>query len=172
MTARGFSVDATDFHKAAQALEKTNMERLAGRPISKALRASANALRRNARAELKGHRKTGRMRDHIRTRFRGRGLDMVAGVRSTGSPSNLIVGGAKAHPISSDKPMPMWEGRGAWKGGKGAGITGFARAVEHPGFRADPFFARAIDKTEGTINDSVQQAADEMVAMLADALEG
>ena len=103
------------------------------------------------------------MSSNVRVRFRGFGMDTVAGVRSTGSGSNLIAGGVRPHHIEAGGgPMPMWGGKG-----KSAGITGFARAVEHPGFAADPFFTRGVRKAAPEINAITQKSADVMVKELA-----
>ena len=67
--------------------------------------------------------------------------------------------------------MPLWSGRGAFRGGAGRGITGFATVVQHRGFSADPFMRRAIDKSEREIEGYIQTAANSMVRDLAEAMK-
>ena len=161
-------IDNRDFEQAASALEKRHFEAAAGIAIKPSFKAMANLVRKNTRAELKRHRRTGRMRDRIKYRFKGRGLDLQAQIRSTGPQSNMIVGGVQPHAIvATGRPLPMWVGRG-----KSAAVEGFAQAVEHPGFPADPFFHRGIVKSMPEIHRHVQQAADAMVRLLANAMEG
>jgi hypothetical protein len=166
-----FTIDHHDFDQAARALEDANFKSLAGKAVSPAMRKSANLVRKNVRAALKPHNRTGKMRDRVKVRFAGFGLNTVAGVRTTGSGSNLVIGGVRPHHIpaggGSGKVMPMWGGRK-----KEAGITGFATASEHPGFRGDPFFHRGVMASQAGIQQLVQGAADEMVRLLADAMKG
>ena len=68
--------------------------------------------------------------------------------------------------------MPIHAGKGAWKGGKGYGVTGFATAVQHPGFPGDPFFGRAIEGSRDEITRLVAAAGGAMVAELADKMRG
>jgi hypothetical protein len=162
-----FTIDHKDFDRAAHALLDQNFKRLAASAINPAMRQSANLVRKNVRAALRPHNRTGRMRDHVKVRVQGSGLAMTAGIRTTGSGSNLVIGGAKPHPIApgGDTIMPIWGGRK-----KGAGIEGFARSVMHPGFRGDPFFKRGVLASAAGINQNVQVAAEKMATLLADAM--
>jgi hypothetical protein len=160
-------IDASDFRRAADTLTSSGLKRAAGKPVAKALRDSANAVRRSVRAELKPHRRTGKMISNVRTKYRGYGVDLIAGVRMTGVGSNLIVGGVRPHSIAPGKIMPMFDGAG-----KGSGITGFATAVEHPGFPPDPVFARGVQKAAGAIQAAIDAAAATMAADLAGQMKG
>lgn len=162
-----FTIDHADFDKAANALVDANFKRLAASAINPALRSSANLVRKNVRAALKPHNRTGKMRDHVKVRVQGSGLAMTAGIRTTGAGSNLVIGGAKPHPIpGGDKIMPIWGGRK-----KGAGIEGFARSIGmHPGFRGDPFFKRGVVASMAGINQNVATAAEKMAELLAEAM--
>lgn len=172
MTRASFTVDDRDFREAAKALEHAGFERQAGRTVAWAIRRSINVVRRNVRAELKPHSKSGKMRDRIRTRFSGLGMDFVGGMKSTGVASNLIVGGVQPHPIAAGKVMPLWAGKGAFRAGNGAGITGFASAVQHPGFAADPFVKRGIARSAPAINEILDTSAATMVRELAYRMRG
>lgn len=141
---------------AALALDGTAVGRKSGPIFARGLRDIGNAVRRKVRANLRPHRKSGHMISNVRVRVRGRSFDTEVGVKSTGAASNLIAGGVKPHRIAPGGVMPIWMGHGAWKRGKGAGITGFATVVEHPGFRGDPFFARALDDAKPEI-DAIQR---------------
>ena len=167
----GISLDTSDFEKAAKALERSKFTSLAARSVSPAFRASVALVRNTARREIAGRRHTGKLRAGIRSRVRGRGLNMEASVKATGVGANLIVGGVREHRIAPGRLMPLWAGRGAFRRGAGSGITGFATAVQHPGFPADPFFRRAIDKSENAIQGYIQTAADSMVRDLAAAMK-
>jgi hypothetical protein len=161
-------MDTRDFEKAADALEKAGFEKAAGRTTAWAARRIVNLVRRNVRAEMKHHRRTGRMRDRVRTRFKGFGLGMEAGVKTTGAASNLIVGGVRPHQIIAEgKVMPLWVGRG-----KAASVQGYARVVEHPGFGADPFFFRGHMKSLPEINVILNKSAETMAAELAYRMRG
>ena len=167
MTTASVTVTSSDIDNAARSLTAAGYKRVAGAITAKAIRQSVNLIRKNVRAELKPHNKSGKMRDRIRVRFTGSQMTFVGGMKSTGVGSNLVVGGASAHAIQPGKVMPMWQGRGAWKGGRGAGVTGFAARVEHPGFRGDPFVARGIDRSMPDIDAILQSSADNMVRELA-----
>jgi hypothetical protein len=153
-------------------------QRILAKPINAAQKEVTRITKNAARREVARHRQSGKLRSLIRTRNRGSGFALVAGVKSAGGVSNLIVGGVVPHRIAPGGVMPLWGGRGSFftPGGKVrknfAGITGFASVVQHPGFAADPFFARAIDDTEAERNRILQDAADGMARDLARALGG
>lgn len=155
-------MDYSDFRDAASELTKAGFEKQAGRTVAWGLKQAANAVRRNVRAMLKPHNKTGKMRDRVRTRFVGHGMGFVAGVKTTGSGSNLVIGGVAPHRIAPGRVMPLWEGKGTK-----AGITGFARAVEHPGFPADPFFRKGINASTDEIQAILRRSTETMAKELA-----
>jgi hypothetical protein len=163
MSEREAGIDASAFRDAARALERAGFERQAGRTVAWALRRSANAVRRHVRAELKGHRRTGHLAGNVRTRFGGAGLDFSARVKSGGPVAHLIAGGVQPHAIGVEHKRAMTI-RGS---GRGAGIEGFATVVQHPGFRADPYFTRGVKASAHDINDIVQKSADTMARELA-----
>ena len=167
MSSNAITIDASDFARAAHELEKAGFERAAGRTTAYAARRIVNLVRKNVRAELKPHTKTGKMRDRVRVRISGFGLDTVAGVKTTGSGANLIVGGVQPHTISPGRVMPLWSGKG-----RNSGITGFARAVQHPGFPADPYFHRGYVKSKAAIHDIVKASTDTMASELAYRMRG
>jgi hypothetical protein len=158
-----FDIAGNDFERAADALTAAHFEKVAGKIVAGALRADANLVRKNVRAELRPHRRTGKLRDKVKVKFNGFGLKTVAGVRSTGAQSNLIAGGVRPHAISPGKVMPLW---------RGGSISGFATAVQHPGFGADPFFSRAVRKSLAEIDRIGQEAIDQMARELASRMEG
>lgn len=162
MSRAEITIDTTDFRKAAEALERAGFERQAGRTTAWALRRIVNLIRKNVRLELKPHRVTGKMRDRVRVRFHGVGLKATAGVRSTGSQSNLIAGGVRPHRIEHPR-MPLW--------GKSA-VQGFASVVEHPGFAADPFFHRGYRRSIPEINAIAKKSAETMAKELAYRMRG
>lgn len=155
-------IDYSEFEAAAKRLQGAGFGKAADKAWQWASRQVINAARRNIRARAKPHKRTGRMADHVRTRFRGRGMDQVGGVRATGSGSNLIVGGVKPHRIAGSL-MPMW---------KGGSIEGFSRAVEHPGFAADPFVDKGIEDTRPEAGRVFAHTAETMAKALADIVEG
>lgn len=164
MSRAELTFDTREFEQAAKALERAGFERQAGRTTAWALRRIVNLVRKNVRAEMRSHRKTGKMRDRVRVRMHGIGLKAVGGVRSTGSQTNLIVGGVRPHAIAG-QVMPLYaSGRG--------GVEGFARSVEHPGFAADPFFRRGHLRSVPEINAIAKKAADTMAKELAYRMKG
>lgn len=180
MSTETLKVVSPDLERAIAGLTSTSVKRIAGRTIPGPIRAMANEVRNQARRELlAGHPKARKMRDHIRVRFKGFGLNFTGGIRSTGAPSNLIVGGVKPHRIAPGGVMPLWDGHGALFTGKGnvrkgngAGITGFATKVEHPGIAADPFFDRGIEKSQPVFDHQQQLIADGMASGLAASIGG
>ena len=132
--------------------------------MNQAIRKSVALISKATRAEAGSHRRTGSMRRKIRYRVTGRGLDTVGRVL-TGRGTNLIVGGVRAHPITSSNPMPLWAGRG-----KSATIEGFASAVQHPGFAADPFMDRAVKRSVPSVIGLLDAAGQEIVSALASSM--
>ena len=167
----GITLDTSDFDKAAKALETSNFTFLAARSVRPALRASVVLVQKLARSEIASRRRTGKLRAGVKYRIKGRGLNVEASVRSTRPGTNLSIGGVREHPIAPGRLMPLWAGRGAFRRGKGSGIIGFATAVQHPGYGPNPWFRRAIDKSEGAIQGYIQTAADSMVRDLATAMK-
>ena len=168
-------IESDDFARAARAIDQSHFPRTAGRSIAPAMRQAVNLVRQRARAELRPHRKSGRMAGRIRVRVKGSGLATVASVKATGAGSNLIVGGVKPHRITgrSGGVMPLYGGKGkALTTRGGLAIEGFARAVEHPGFPADPFFHRAIEGSSDDINRLLDAAGKQIAKDLATAMEG
>jgi hypothetical protein len=168
-----FTVDARDFQKAVRGLEKRGWDATAGKNVVHAMRLILNVVRRTTRGELRPHNKTGRMRDRIRIKFVGRGMDASGSVRANGPGVNLIVGGVKPHPITAGgKVMPMWGGKGKLKtSGAGAAVEGFATRVEHPGFKGDPFFARGIGLARPEVPGILQASIDAIAAETAEHLK-
>lgn len=165
MPSRGqITIESKDFERAGKALERGHFSATAGRPMNTAIRKSANVGRKNIRAELKRHNRTGHMRSAVRVKVKGRGLDTVGKVL-TGAGTNLIVGGVKAHDITSSSPMPLWGGRG-----KTSAIQGFATAVHNPGFPADPYVARGIKASESEIQSILDAAGQALVKALAESM--
>jgi hypothetical protein len=167
MSEQAYGIDASDFRAAIRATESGAFPKVASKPVHATMRALANAVRRHVRGRLKPHRRTGKMASNVRVRFRGYGLNAMAGVRAVGSGGNLIAGGVQPHRIEPGRIMPLYEGRG-----RSAGITGFARAVEHPGFAADPFFDKGVQDAAPEINALLQGTVDAIAERMAAAMEG
>lgn len=157
-------LDLSPVQDAIRELRGAGYEKAAAGILGRNLRTASNAVRRNVRGELKSHRKTGRMSSNVRVRVTSSPdlAGLSASVKSTGSGSNLIVGGVRPHSETSDGPMPLFVGRG-----RSSSVAGFARAVQHPGFAADPFFARGVDASEHDIHTALTAAQDEMASALA-----
>lgn len=163
MTARTAEyIDASDFERAADALERAGFDRVAGGHAAKAVRASINAARKGIRGRARRHRRTGKMASRIRTRFDGRGFAIVGQVRAGGAVAHLIAGGTAPHAI---EPI---QGRVLALAGRGGGIVGYARHVEHPGTAADPFVALGIADARPAMETAWQDAGEAMVAELAE----
>lgn len=152
-----FTVDARDFERAAAALEGHGFDRVAGRTVQGAIRKMINAVRRHVRAAAKPHRRTGRLSSNVRVYFTGQGMDFVGRVKAAGPVAHLIIGGVRPHQIRTRHVMAL---RGP---GRAAPVIGFAQAVQHPGFRADPFFARGVSDASADMQQIIEQAADRMV---------
>ena len=161
-----YTIDLKPFQKAASALDGKAYFRSQKKAISPAMRKAINRVRQLARLEARPHRKTGRMAGAIRTKMPWTGnsvMNAYAYVKANGGAAHLITGGVKPHKINSKKPMYLWGF---------SGMTEFSRHVQHPGFRADPFFSRAVTSAEPDVSAYFQQAADELAASMAKAIEG
>lgn len=166
MSERDFGIDASAFRAAADALAEAGFEREAGKAISGAIRRSANAVRRGARAELRPHRRTGRTAARINVRYAGSGLRLEATVRSGGKSANLLAGGTRAHEITPVSSRAL----AIHAPGRAGGVVGFATAIEHPGTAAVPFFADGIARVVPEINGYLATAGDELADGLAHAM--
>lgn len=151
-------IDHHDFARAAKALEHAGFQKTMGWHVRDVMRKSANLVRKNARAGLAPHRRRGRLASGVRTYFKGTGLDSTATIRSTGPIAHLISGGVKPHTIEPGHVMAM-----VGREGKATGVVGFATVVQHPGFKADPYFSKAVRKSVPDINAFLRTAAIEMV---------
>lgn len=170
---REFGINADAFRNAAKALEKEGFDRAAGRTVAFGLRKAANAVRRGVRAEARRHRKTGKLNSGVRTYFKGIGLNFEARVKTTGPVAHLIVGGVTPHPIAG----PPY-GRGNSQvmalhaSGKAGALIGFAKVVQHPGFKADPYFHNGVKRAAGDINEAIKKSAETMTKELAYRMRG
>lgn len=165
-----FRVDASDFAKAAEALSRQGFETEAGKVAAATIRKGINAARRHVRAAAKPHRKTGRMSGNVRTSFTGRGLDLEGRVFAGGRVAHLITGGVKPHA----EPGPAKQGHvmAIHGPGRSGPVVAFARHVEHPGFGADPFFARGVDESHADIEAALQAGVDSLASDLAARIGG
>jgi hypothetical protein len=170
----GISITSPDIDHAIRELSARGWDKAALPTMRNLVRRTVNTVRKNVRAQAAPHRKTGKMRNSVRTRFAAQssGWRFYGSMRVTGAVANLIVGGVVPHRITAGGAvMPMWTGAGKWKRGEGRGIIGFARAVEHPGFAADPFVDRGIDESRPAIQGYMDDAVKTMAKELAYRLE-
>lgn len=156
-----FTLDTDDFERAAKVLDEPMFRRITGRIIPGAIRKSANAVRKHVRAQIRPRRRTGRLASNVRIYHSGSGLAFQSKVRSTGPVAHLIAGGVKAHAIEPGKVMPI---HGP---GRNPAVVGFATAVQHPGFRPDPYFARGVRESQRDIDAIIEQANDQTAEELA-----
>lgn len=162
MSTAELSVTSDDLDRAIRQMDAKGWEKAALPTVRNVIRKSVNVVRKNVRSEARAHRKSGKMAGNIRTRFSATstGWRFQGSVKATGAVANLIVGGVKPHHIAlGGKVMPIWGGTGKWRGGEGRGITGFARAVDHPGFAGDPFVDRGIAESEPAIAGFMDEGA-------------
>lgn len=165
-------IGSHDLDKAVKALEAGHVRKTMGAPITRAVRLSGNLVRKNVRATSRAHKRSGHMaRNRMTLKFTGRGLDTVVKFSAL-SPANLIVGGVKPHHEGKGKVMPITTGSGKFRGGSGEGVTGFATAVEHPGFAADPFVRHGIDQSIPAIKGFLDTAGKQIVDDLAASIRG
>jgi hypothetical protein len=159
-------IDSSEFDRAVRVLEH-EFDPIAAKVVSTALRQSGNVVRNSVRKEAAPHRRTGKMRGQVRMKMKGRGLRTTARVSAGGSAAGLVIRGVKPHPIAPGKVMPLWGGRGRLTLTGGRGIEGFATAVEHPGFDADPFFARGMMAAMPQVHTIIGQGAATLASDLA-----
>lgn len=156
------SITSPELDNAIAQLTAKGWDKAALPTVRNVTRKSINVVRKNVRGQAKAHRRTGKMAGSVRTRFSATtsGWRFEGAMKVTSSVANLIVGGVQPHHIAAGgKVMPMWGGRGRWRGGAGAGVTGFARAADHPGFGADPFVNRGITASQPAIDGFMHDAA-------------
>lgn len=166
-----FEFDTSALQRAVSAQVREGWYRQSGVTVATAAKQGAKVIHKQVRAEAAPHRRSGRMRGRIRTRFTGRSWTFTAKV-STAAPANLIVGGTRPHEIvKADGVMPMWAGRGAWKRGTGSGIVGFRSEVMHPGTAPDPFVDRGIATAQPELQVIFDQTAKKMCDDLARRME-
>jgi hypothetical protein len=173
-------IDASAFDHAAAALERAGFERTAGSVAVKTLRKGANVVRKNVRAAVRRHRKTGRLSAGVRTKFTGAGMDFSARITSTGPIAHLIAGGVRPHEIG---PPPYGRGSssvmairasGAGRSGpvnkliKVSDAIGYATVVHNPGFAADPYFHKGVQNSLPEINALAKAGAEAMATELKD----
>lgn len=171
MSTPSLVVDVSGVYEAAQALSE-DVQPIAAGILANAMVDMGNATRRHVRAQIKGHRKTGKLASHVGMKRYGVGFNRIVRVYSGGSVAVLIVKGASPHIEQPGKIMPMREGRGAFKGGKGAGIIGFRRVVHHPGFPGDPYFRRGVDAAQSENDATLERAITQIAELVAQQIEG
>lgn len=106
------------------------------------------------------HRRTGRMERGIKATVDGHGLKQTVRIHAGGPVAHLIIGGTRPHRIAAPtRPIPL-------------GGQRFAASVRHPGTRADPFFAAAVDASAGDVATALDTAGADLVHRLARRIEG
>lgn len=146
-----FEVSAADFEHAAQALTVNGFITVSEPIIEGTIYGIGILVRRKVRNRLARHNRTGKLRSLVVQDSKGRGYDYVMVVKSAGPVAHLVAGGVKPHEIRSLKPMPIRAAAG--------GVTTFAQAVHHPGFRGDPYFRNGIRDAGPDIDALVAQSA-------------
>lgn len=171
MSTPSLVVDVSGVYEASKALSE-DAQPIAAGILANAMVDMGNTLRRHVRAQVKGHRRTGKLSSHVGMKRYGVGFNRIVRVFSGGSVAVLITKGATPHVEQPGKIMPMREGRGAFKGGKGAGIIGFRRVVHHPGFQGDPYFKRGVTAAQGENDATLAQAITQIAELVAQQIEG
>lgn len=155
-------IDAADFDRAAQALDREGFGAAAGRTASWAIRRSGNAIRRKVRERAKPHRKTGRMAQRVQVIAKGTGLHTEVRVKAGGSIAPLIVRGTAPHDIEPVRSRAI----AMTAPGRAGALIGYSAVVHHPGTKADPFFARGVADSTGEVHDIIRAAAGTMTREL------
>lgn len=127
---------------AAAALEGRGYARDAGRIVAKAIRKMANAGRREVRAAMRPHRRTGKMAGKVRNWIDGYGIETVAKVKAGGTVVHLIVGGTAPHELRPSEKRAMTIRA---PGRAGAVVAVRRGPIRHPGTRPDPVVERGIE---------------------------
>lgn len=148
-------VDAVDFDKAAEALDKAGMSEVASKIVRNVLTRSANVVRENVRV---GARRHGSLARGVHTTWKGAGLAFQVRVMSEGRAVHFITGGTKPHTIEGHA-MPV------------GGVIGFSELVEHPGVRPDPYVHAGIIASIPDIQEIITVAAGQMAEALAKSME-
>lgn len=143
MTSPGIELENTaELKAAAHALEARGFARDAGRIVAKGLRKMANAGRREIRAAMRPHRRTGKMAGKVRAWFDGYGMDTTATVKAGGSVVHLIVAGTAPHELRPVRARAMTIRA---PGRAGAVVAVRRGPIRHPGTRPDPVVERGIE---------------------------
>lgn len=169
------TIDDSEFRKAAAALSASSFRSLENRVVPPILRGAGNVVRKNVRAELAPHRRSGKTASHVTVRKAGSGLGTVVTVQAGGKTAHLLEGGTRAHDeVAHGRAMTI-RGAGASNSAvtgsskriRGAGaVSGFAGVVHHPATAAVPFFDRGVEKSGPEVQTLIDAGADQIVAAL------
>jgi bacteriophage HK97-gp10 putative tail-component len=151
-------IDATELRAAAKALRA--LDEAAAPALEKAERAIGPVVADNVRIAARRHRRTGALERSITVQVRGKGAATQVSVHAGGASAHLVAGGVKRHRI---RALPGH----ALAFERAGSVTSFAAAVEHPGFKAHPFFAEGVEASAAQIDKITAQALDATAGELA-----
>lgn len=145
-------IDADDFRAASAALG--DFDRLADPELEAAEVKIAAAVADNVRRAARRHRRSGRLERGLTVKTSGHGAQATATVHAGGPVAHLIAGGVAPHAIRATRSHALGIRRG------GGTIVAFAEHVQHRGFRADPFFAEGVERSQAQIDQITADTAD------------
>lgn len=152
------SVDISELRAASKALK--GFGEVGAAELERADHRIGEVVADNVRAAARRHRRTGKLEKEITVRSRGKGASTQVSVHAGGASAHLVAGGVKRHRIRA-------RGHALAMQPFGGSFLGFAAAVEHPGVRADPFFAEGVEASAAQIDKITAQAGDAIAGELA-----
>lgn len=155
------TIDAAEFSAAIFAFgPRFDLE--AAVEIERVIDQIGEIVQRAVRKRAKRHYRSGRLERNVRVMSIGAGWERTVRVKSHGSVAHLVAGGVRPHMIRARPPrtpaMPLFVGNS---------ITGWAEAVQHPGFRGDPYFHVGAMNSRLAINAVLKKSARTLAAHLA-----
>ena len=154
-------IDASEFSKAIFAFGPLyDVE--AAKEIEAAMDQIGVIDQRAVRKRAKRHYRSGKLERLVRITAVGAGWERTVRIKSHGSVAHLVAARVRPHRIVSRPPetpaMPLYV-RGT--------ITGWAEAVQHPGYRGDPYFHVGAMNSRLAINAVLKASARRLAKHLA-----
>lgn len=147
-------VEIVGLEKIKEGLKKAPQEMVI--EVGKAVQKSTNVLWNQSLREAPVNKTTGG--GNLRQNIRARMISKMSGIVEALAPYSIYVhAGTKPHIIVPIEKNALANRR-----------TGefFGKKVNHPGTQANPFFTRAIERSQGKVNEFFQEAIDKVLNTL------
>lgn len=164
----GFSridIDASSFADATNALASAGQfDVWAGLEVERMIEQCGEIVQRAVRKRAKRHYRSGKLERNVRITAVGAAWERIVRVKSGSRHAHLVAGRVRPHAIVSEGPGPASPAMPLYVGGS---VTGFSQAVEHPGYKGDPYFHVGAMNSRLAINAVLKASAKKLAAHLA-----